>query len=78
VRTHPDQPWTRQDFLDAVLPNRLLFAPGEGWSYSNIGYMLLVDIAERATGETFARLVQDLITVPWGFAGRLCSNTSTT
>ena len=39
VRRHPDRPWTRQQFLDAVLPNGLHFAPGQGWAYSNVGYM---------------------------------------
>lgn len=33
VPAHPDRPWTRRDFLDAVLPHGLLFAPGDGWSY---------------------------------------------
>jgi CubicO group peptidase (beta-lactamase class C family) len=54
-------PWTRQQFLDAVLPDGLLFAPGERFSYSNVGYMLLIDIMERVTGRTFARLVDDFI-----------------
>ncbi len=61
VRTHPDRPWTRQQFLDAVLPQGLLFAPGESFSYSNAGYMLLIDIVERVTGQTFARVLHDLV-----------------
>jgi D-alanyl-D-alanine carboxypeptidase len=64
VRAHPDRPWTRQQFLDAVLPRGLLFPPGAGFSYSNIGYMLLIDIAERVTGRTFAALVDDFIVKP--------------
>ena len=64
VRTHPDRPWTRQQFLDAVLPQGLLFAPGESWAYSNVGYMLLIDILERVTGQTFARVLTDLVTKP--------------
>jgi D-alanyl-D-alanine carboxypeptidase len=64
VRTHPDRPWTRQEFLNAVLPQRLLFAPGERFSYSNVGYMLLIDIIERATGQTFARVLHDLVATP--------------
>ena len=50
VRRHADRPWTREDFLDAVLPKGMLFAPGDNWAYSNIGYMLVVDILERLTG----------------------------
>jgi len=64
VRTDPDKPWTRQQFLDAVLPKGLLFAPGEGWSYSNVGYMLLIDILERTTGRTFAGVLNDLVVTP--------------
>lgn len=64
VRRHPDRPWTRQEFVDAVLPEGLLFAPGEGWAYSNIGYMFVVDILERVTGRTFAQLLAQLVTHP--------------
>ena len=64
VRAHPDRPWTRQQFLDAVLPQGLLFAPGEGFSYSNVGYMLLIDIVERVTRRTFAEVVDDFIIRP--------------
>jgi D-alanyl-D-alanine carboxypeptidase len=64
VRHHPDQPWTRQQFLDAVLPQPLLFAPGDTFSYSNIGYMLLIEILERASGRAFGGLVHDLIVEP--------------
>jgi D-alanyl-D-alanine carboxypeptidase len=64
VRTHPDQPWTRQEFLDAVLPKGLLFAPGQNFSYSNVGYMLLIDIVERVTGRTFAGALDDFVVTP--------------
>jgi D-alanyl-D-alanine carboxypeptidase len=64
VRTHPDRPWTRQQFLDAVLPLGMLSAPGERFAYSNIGYMLLIDIVERVTGQTFARVLDDFVVTP--------------
>jgi len=66
VRAHPGEPWTRQRFLDAVLPDGLLFAPGEGWAYSNVGYMLLADITERASGRAFARVLNELVAAPLG------------
>src|SRR5215472_10167026 len=34
-----DAPWSRDDLLDAVGRDRLDFAPGTGWRYSNVGYM---------------------------------------
>lgn len=64
VRTHPDKPWTRQQFLEAVPPKAVLFAPGESFSYSNVGYMLLIDIVERVTGQTFARVLKDVVATP--------------
>lgn len=64
VRTSPDRPWTRQQFIDAVLPKGVLFAPGEGFSYSNLGYMLLIDIIERITGHAFARVLNDFVATP--------------
>jgi D-alanyl-D-alanine carboxypeptidase len=64
VRAHPDRPWTRQQFLDAVLAHGMLFAPGERFAYSNVGYMLLIDIVERVTGQAFAEVVNDFITKP--------------
>jgi D-alanyl-D-alanine carboxypeptidase len=66
VRAHPSEPWTRQQFLDSVIPAGLRFAPGEGWSYSNIGYMLIVDAIERATGRGFAVVLDDSIAKPLG------------
>jgi D-alanyl-D-alanine carboxypeptidase len=42
----------------------MLFAPGEGWAYSNVGYMLVVDILERVTGRTFAQVLARFVTEP--------------
>jgi len=66
VRTRPSQPWNDQQFIDAVLPRGLLFEPGGGWAYSNIGYMLLRLILEKATGESFQQCVYDLVISPLG------------
>jgi D-alanyl-D-alanine carboxypeptidase len=66
VRLHPDRPWTREEFLDATLSKGALFAPGESWAYSNIGYMLVVDVLERVTGRTFAQVLAQFVTQPLG------------
>jgi CubicO group peptidase (beta-lactamase class C family) len=44
------------------------FAPGERFSYSNSGYVVLALIAERATGESFAQLVARRVCTPAGMA----------
>ncbi len=64
VRSHPSDPWTDQQFLDAVLPLGLAFAPGAGWYYSNVGYMLLRQVLQKITGKTFRECLNDLITTP--------------
>ena len=64
VRRHPTRPWTREQFLDAVVPLGLLFKPGDGWAYSNVGYMLVTDVLERATGRAFAALVAACVIEP--------------
>jgi D-alanyl-D-alanine carboxypeptidase len=66
VRQHPDRPWTREEFLEATLSKGTLFAPGEGWAYSNIGYMLVVDILERVTDKGFSEVLAQLVTEPLG------------
>ncbi len=64
VRARANQPWTRQQFLDSVLTPGMLFAPGESFSYSNVGYMLLIDTVERVTGRTFAEVIDEFVTKP--------------
>jgi hypothetical protein len=42
------------------------FQPGEKWSYSNSGYVLLGYLIETINGETYAKFVQDNIFTPLG------------
>lgn len=44
----------------------LLFAPGEGWRYSNTGFQLLARIIERASGKSLPEMYQDRIFSPLG------------
>lgn len=62
----PKHPWSEQDFLEAILPQGLLFEPGEGWAYSNIGYLLLRQIIERVANAPFAEAVAQFIAQPLG------------
>ena len=64
ARSRPSEPWTDQQFFDAVLSKHPLFEPGRGWAYSNIGYMLLRLVLQRATGQTFAQVLRDLVVSP--------------
>lgn len=42
------------------------FQPGERWSYSNTGYLLLGAVIHRATGRFYGDLLHDLIFAPLG------------
>ena len=68
--------WTRRMRLD-LPPDTLLalvrrrppdFAPGERFHYSNTNYFLLGLILEKASGEPYARYIQEHIATPLGLA----------
>lgn len=44
------------------------FEPGEKWSYSNSGYVLLGYLIEKISGESYAHFVQDNIFKPLSMA----------
>jgi N-acyl-D-aspartate/D-glutamate deacylase/CubicO group peptidase (beta-lactamase class C family) len=44
----------------------LEFQPGEKWSYSNTGYVMLGSIVARASGKSFAEYFNEKIAVPLG------------
>lgn len=57
VRAHPEMPWTAEEFLTRTMGDGMLFAPGEGWRYSNIGFMLLRQAIERVTRQSLREIV---------------------
>ncbi len=52
------------DLLAYLVKQPQLFRPGEGWSYSSSGYILMGYIMERVTGVTFAELMKRYILAP--------------
>lgn len=61
-----EEPWPRLELLDAARAKGFLFEPGQGWSYSNVGYMLARERIEAASGQSFATLVGDIVCRPLG------------
>jgi len=60
----------------ALVRNRpLLFAPGEGYRYSNSGYGLLAQVIERVSGKTLDELYQERILRPAGMTHTRMANT---
>lgn len=66
VKLSPSHPWNNGEFLEHTLAQGRIFEPGQGWRYSNIGYMLLRQIAEQETGKSFAQLLASCIFQPLG------------
>ncbi|WP_374580460.1 serine hydrolase domain-containing protein [Pseudoduganella sp.] len=57
--------------LEADIP--LLFAPGEKWSYSNMGYHLLGFICNKAGGKFYGDQLRERIFAPLGMGTRIIS-----
>ncbi len=66
LQRDPARPWTSDAFLSRVQMGKALFAPGEGWAYSNIGYLLLRRIVEQITGASLRQILTSLIFEPLG------------
>jgi D-alanyl-D-alanine carboxypeptidase len=65
IRAHPDTPWTDDEFLERTIASELLFLPGHGWRYSNIGYLLLRQLLEQETGVSFPNIVRSYLGRPF-------------
>lgn len=61
-----DTPWPRERLLDAALEQERPFQPGQGWSYSNVGYVLIREAIEQATGRPLGDVIADLVCAPLG------------
>jgi D-alanyl-D-alanine carboxypeptidase len=59
-----EPPWPRKLMLDRALSHGPLFAPGTGWHYSNIGYMLAVRRLEQVTSLGLADLLRHHVLQP--------------
>jgi CubicO group peptidase (beta-lactamase class C family) len=60
------EPIGREAMVARALRARLLFAPGDSTSYSNIGYSLLAAVIEQVSGKSYDQYVRDHITGPLG------------
>jgi len=59
-------PWTVEDLLRRVQSDRLLFAPGASWSYSNIGYLFVRQVIERLMNAELDDALHALLFDPLG------------
>lgn len=66
VRSTPSVPWSFERFAAETVGKGLLFAPGQGFAYSNPGYMLVKRILEQVSGASFRALVAERVARPLG------------
>ncbi len=64
VKANPSSPWLTEEFLNLAYIQGLQFVPGEGWAYSNIGYLLLKCLLEKITGLSMHKLLNKIIFSP--------------
>lgn len=61
-------PATLDELIARFSDRPLDFQPGQDWSYSNSGYILLTAIIERASGQPYAAFVSENLFQPLGMA----------
>jgi CubicO group peptidase (beta-lactamase class C family) len=59
---------SRDEYVRRALNTKLLAAPGEKYSYSNVGYSLLGAIVELRSGQGYERYVHDSLFKPAGMS----------
>ena len=61
-----EDPWPSGTMMRAARARELRFAPGQGWAYSNVGYMLAREHIEAVSGQGFASLFREMVGDPLG------------
>jgi CubicO group peptidase (beta-lactamase class C family) len=63
---HGDDPWSDEEMLVRADADRLRYPPGEGWRYSNIGYLYVRRLIEDITAVPLHQALQRLVLGPLG------------
>jgi CubicO group peptidase (beta-lactamase class C family) len=61
-----DEPWPAAVLLERTQAERLRYEPGQGWGYSNIGYLFVRELIERACDEELGAALARLVLRPLG------------
>lgn len=69
------EPWSFDEFLKQTCERGLAFEPGTGGRYSNIGYMLLTRIIERATRKSLGHVLKAEVLTPLQLSATLLVST---
>ncbi|MBC9251631.1 serine hydrolase [Pseudomonas alcaligenes] len=63
-----DQPWPVAEMLQRLDASRLRYAPGQGWRYSNVGYLYVAQLIERLTDLPLDQALQQRVLMPLGIS----------
>jgi CubicO group peptidase (beta-lactamase class C family) len=69
-----EPPWSTAELLRRVNATTLMFAPGTRFSYSNVGYLFVRQIIERATDADLNDALRRLVFGPLGIEGVFVAN----
>lgn len=61
--------WPVSELLARADADQLIYRPGEGWAYSNIGYLMVRRLIEATTAEDLASALARLVLRPLGIEG---------
>jgi D-alanyl-D-alanine carboxypeptidase len=63
-----ERAWSADELIALALAHPPQFAPGEGWAYTDTGYVLIGQVLEAATGEPWQERVQSQLLAPLGLS----------
>jgi D-alanyl-D-alanine carboxypeptidase len=63
-----DAPWPVAELLARIKSQVSVFEPGQGWLYSNVGYLFVRQIIEDAADEGIGQAVTRLVLAPLGIS----------
>ena len=61
-----DPVWPVAELLARVKADRLVFSPGEGWAYSNVGYLFVRELIEETVDMEIDESLRALVFEPMG------------
>jgi D-alanyl-D-alanine-carboxypeptidase/D-alanyl-D-alanine-endopeptidase len=59
-------PYSRAELYQGLAQTRLEAEPGARWSYSNLGYAVLGEVVERASGRSYEVMLKESLVTPLG------------
>lgn len=63
-----DMPWSDEDYFVNTHADHLLFPPGQGWRYSNIGYLVVRRLLEAVLQTPLSEIVATELCAPLGLS----------